>query len=52
MIVCESCALSECIRDRCKRTGTGTEMEIVKGAQFLNNFFLVLYCSFVTSPYA
>jgi hypothetical protein len=33
MIVCENGALFECIRDRYKKTGIGTVLQIVKHAQ-------------------
>jgi len=34
MIVCEDRALSECIRDCCKRTGTDKVLQIAKQTQF------------------
>ena len=43
MIVCESRALSECIRDRCKRTGIGAVLRITKQTQVVDN--LLLKCS-------
>ena len=42
MIVCENRALFESIWDRCKRTGTGTMVRIVKQTQFSDNL-LFLY---------
>jgi len=43
MIVCENRALSECIRDRCKRTVTGWVLQTDKKIQFQNNL-LLSYC--------
>ena len=40
MIVCENRALFECIRDRCKRTGTGTVVRIAKQTRLLDNLLL------------
>jgi hypothetical protein len=40
MIVCENRALFECIRDRCKRTGTGTVVRIAKQTRLLDNLML------------
>jgi hypothetical protein len=40
MIVCENRALFECIRDRCKRTGTDTVVRIAKQTPFLDNLLL------------
>jgi hypothetical protein len=40
MIVCENRALFECIRDRCKRTGTGTVVRIAKQTRLLDNLSL------------
>ena len=37
MIVCENRALSECIRDRCKRTATGWVLQTAKKTQLQNN---------------
>jgi hypothetical protein len=40
MIVCENRALFECIRDRCKRTGTGTVVRIAKQPRPLDSLVL------------
>jgi hypothetical protein len=40
MIVCENRALSECIRDRCKRTGTGRMLRIAEQIEFTVNILL------------
>jgi hypothetical protein len=40
MIVCENRALFECIRDRCKRTGTDTVVRIAKQTPLLDNLLL------------
>jgi hypothetical protein len=51
MIVCENRALSECIRDRCKRTGIGRVVHIAEQIEFAANVFLIsLCCSFDRSP--
>ena len=40
MIACENRALFECIRDRCKRTGTGRLLQMAKKNQFKDNVLL------------
>ncbi len=43
MIVCKSRALSECIRDRCKRTGVGAMRYTAKQPQFPDCFFNISF---------
>jgi len=41
MIVCENRALFECIRDRCKRTGSSRLLQMAKRSKFKDNVLLL-----------
>jgi hypothetical protein len=47
MIVCENCALFECIRDRCKKTGIGKVFWIAQQTLFAANFFIISFTVFL-----
>ena len=54
MIVCEDRALSECIRDCCKRTGIARVTQIAKGVEFSDGVLLKypLAVLLIVIPYA